>query len=366
MHFSSNFLEQIIVFFVSNILTVSGFLFFSSPSLNLMSRSRSPSPAPGFKCDSTPHATKEYPTRCHEFEKGKSQIGSSSNYANLAAFVELKESQNDATKERETDTRRSTYRERDPRRNRSLPCRYFTPGNCHLGKDCRLSHHAKACVDLEGRSENEKLEFGQYLCNKDQLSEGPKWADKSTISGVGSSSEGKDATAWSVDQGLEHRWGSRNIIDKDPDNESKKVQVEAKKPQENCPLEKSNDAKAMVAFKFQLVEFVKVLLSPTWKQGQLSKEAYKNIVKKVADKVIATIEGPYIPRTQQKIDQYLSLSKPKIAKLVQVIAYSSTYHHFVSYMTDVNLAKETETILNFFFPDISYLVRYYYYCSICC
>nr|CAN65994.1 hypothetical protein VITISV_031553 [Vitis vinifera] len=282
-----------------------------------VAKSRSPSPAPGFKCDSTPHATKEYPTRCHEFEKGKSQIGSSSNYANLAAFVELKESQNDATKERETVTRRSTYRERDPRRNRSLPCRYFTPGNCHLGKDCRLSHHAKACVDLEGRSENEKLEFGQYLCNKDQLSEGPKWADKSTISGVGSSSEGKDATAWSVDQGLDHRWGSRNIIDKDPDNESKKMQVEAKKPQENCPLEKSNDAKAMVAFKFQLVEFVKVLLSPTWKQGQLSKEAYKNIVKKVADKVIATIEGPYIPRTQQKIDQYLSLSKPKIAKLVQ-------------------------------------------------
>ncbi|RVW85340.1 Zinc finger CCCH domain-containing protein 38 [Vitis vinifera] len=257
-----------------------------------VAKSRSPSPAPGFKCDSTPMLQR-------------------------STQQELKESQNDATKERETVTRRSTYRERDPRRNRSLPCRYFTPGNCHLGKDCRLSHHAKACVDLEGRSENEKLEFGQYLCNKDQLSEGPKWADKSTISGVGSSSEGKDATAWSVDQGLDHRWGSRNIIDKDPDNESKKMQVEAKKPQENCPLEKSNDAKAMVAFKFQLVEFVKVLLSPTWKQGQLSKEAYKNIVKKVADKVIATIEGPYIPRTQQKIDQYLSLSKPKIAKLVQ-------------------------------------------------
>ena len=35
------------------------------------------------------------------------------------------------------------------------------------------------------------------------------------------------------------------------------------------------------AFKFALVEFVKELLKPTWKDGQITKEDYKTIVKKI-------------------------------------------------------------------------------------
>ncbi|KAK8486003.1 hypothetical protein V6N13_028595 [Hibiscus sabdariffa] len=78
---------------------------------------------------------------------------------------------------------------------------------------------------------------------------------------------------------------------------------------------KSKDGKGIRAFKFALAEFVKDLLKPTWKEGHIGKEAYKNIVKKVVDKVIATVTN--IPQTPEKIDQYLSFSKPKLGKLVQ-------------------------------------------------
>ncbi|KAE8685633.1 Basic helix-loop-helix DNA-binding superfamily protein [Hibiscus syriacus] len=80
---------------------------------------------------------------------------------------------------------------------------------------------------------------------------------------------------------------------------------------------KRNDGKGLRAFKFALVEFVKDLLKPAWKEGQIGKEAYKSIVKKVVDKVIATMQGTNIPTTPEKIDQYLSFSKPKLSKLVQ-------------------------------------------------
>ncbi|OMO98298.1 Zinc finger, CCCH-type [Corchorus olitorius] len=83
---------------------------------------------------------------------------------------------------------------------------------------------------------------------------------------------------------------------------------------------KSKDGKGIRAFKFALVEFVKDLLKPTWKEGQIGKEAYKNIVKKVVDKVTASMQGATIPQTPEKIDQYLQFSKPKLTKLVQVIA----------------------------------------------
>ncbi|KAL0369310.1 UNVERIFIED_CONTAM: Zinc finger CCCH domain-containing protein 55 [Sesamum calycinum] len=66
------------------------------------------------------------------------------------------------------------------------------------------------------------------------------------------------------------------------------------------------------------IEFVKDILKPTWKEGKMSREVHKTIVKKVVDKVTGTIQVDHIPKTQEKVDQYLSYSKPKIAKLVQV------------------------------------------------
>ncbi|KAJ8769134.1 hypothetical protein K2173_000909 [Erythroxylum novogranatense] len=80
---------------------------------------------------------------------------------------------------------------------------------------------------------------------------------------------------------------------------------------------KNKDVKGIRAFKFALVEFVKEILKPTWKEGQMSKDAYKNIVKKVVDKVTGTMKVASLPQTQEKIEQYLSFAKPKLTKLTQ-------------------------------------------------
>ncbi|XXG60803.1 hypothetical protein AAC387_Pa04g2626 [Persea americana] len=93
--------------------------------------------------------------------------------------------------------------------------------------------------------------------------------------------------------------------------------------QVNDEGKRSKDAKEMRMFKFALVEFVKELLKPTWKEGHMSKEAHKTIVKKVVDKVTGSLHGPHIPQTQERIDHYLSFSKPKLTKLVQ--AYVEKY-----------------------------------------
>ncbi|KAL8144264.1 hypothetical protein V2J09_017296 [Rumex salicifolius] len=82
---------------------------------------------------------------------------------------------------------------------------------------------------------------------------------------------------------------------------------------------KAKEAKGIRPFKFALAEFVKDLLKPVWKEGKMSKDVYKNIVKRVVDKVTDTIQVAHIPRTKEKIDQYLSLSKPKLNKLTQIL-----------------------------------------------
>lgn len=101
------------------------------------------------------------------------------------------------------------------------------------------------------------------------------------------------------------------------------------KPEEDIPSDNANpegqvregntgkDEKEMRLFKVALVEYVKEILKPTWKEGQMSREVHKSIVKKVVDKVTGTIQAVHVPKTQEKVDQYLACSKPKLTKLVQ-------------------------------------------------
>ncbi|XP_073305595.1 zinc finger CCCH domain-containing protein 55-like isoform X2 [Primulina huaijiensis] len=79
----------------------------------------------------------------------------------------------------------------------------------------------------------------------------------------------------------------------------------------------TKDEKGMRLFKNALVEFVKEILKPTWKEGRMSRDVHKTVVKKVVDKVTGTIQADHIPKTQEKVEHYLSCSKPKITKLVQ-------------------------------------------------
>ncbi|KAH6824132.1 zinc finger CCCH domain protein [Perilla frutescens var. hirtella] len=110
---------------------------------------------------------------------------------------------------------------------------------------------------------------------------------------------------------------------------SKATGEESKGVQENRPSENvdgqgkleegsaNKDEKGLRLFKNSLVELVKDILKPTWKEGHMSREVHKTVVKKVADKVSSTIQVDHIPKTQDKVDLYLSSSKPKITKLVQ-------------------------------------------------
>ncbi|XP_039114383.1 zinc finger CCCH domain-containing protein 55-like [Dioscorea cayenensis subsp. rotundata] len=86
---------------------------------------------------------------------------------------------------------------------------------------------------------------------------------------------------------------------------------------------KNKDAKGIRMFKCALVEFVKDILKPHWKEGLLSKEVHKTIVKKVVDKVTVVMQSGTVPQTPEKIEHYLSHSKAKLNKLVQ--AYMEKY-----------------------------------------
>ncbi|EMS58846.1 Zinc finger CCCH domain-containing protein 55 [Triticum urartu] len=108
--------------------------------------------------------------------------------------------------------------------------------------------------------------------------------------------------------------------------ENKKVEAKAKDSdgeQEGDKNKKGNkeESKALKMFKLALADFVKDALKPTWKEGQLTREVHKTIVKKVVDKVTSTVENT--PPTKEKIDVYMSYSKEKLSKLVQ--AYVGKY-----------------------------------------
>ncbi|KAK9076175.1 hypothetical protein SSX86_004508 [Deinandra increscens subsp. villosa] len=124
--------------------------------------------------------------------------------------------------------------------------------------------------------------------------------------------------------------GGIGVLQKEAEEQTdKRVSTNGKKEEENTHPDNSeipgkveegdiaNDEKAMRQFKVGLVEFVKEILKPKWKEGKMSREVHKTVVKKVVEKVTSTIQGSQIPRTQPKIEQYLAYSKPKITKLVE-------------------------------------------------
>ncbi|KAL0398567.1 UNVERIFIED_CONTAM: protein FRIGIDA-ESSENTIAL 1 [Sesamum radiatum] len=78
-----------------------------------------------------------------------------------------------------------------------------------------------------------------------------------------------------------------------------------------------SESKAFKYFQSALIEFVKELVKPTWREGLMSKDAHKLIVKKAVDKVLSTLQPNQIPSTGESVNLYLSSSKPKLAKLVE-------------------------------------------------
>ncbi|KAK9108629.1 hypothetical protein Syun_024640 [Stephania yunnanensis] len=92
--------------------------------------------------------------------------------------------------------------------------------------------------------------------------------------------------------------------------------VEIDQVQSKNKSKKKKDSRSMRLFKLALADFVKELLKPSWRQGNMSKEAFKTIVKKTVEKVSASMKNHHIPKSQAKINQYVESSQRKLTKLV--------------------------------------------------
>lgn len=104
---------------------------------------------------------------------------------------------------------------------------------------------------------------------------------------------------------------------------------------------KSKDSASMKLFKVALADFVKEVLKPSWRQGNMSKEAFKTIVKKTVDKVFGAMENHQIPKSQAKINQYIDSSQRKLTKLVMV-NFALTCHLILSIYKNLKFGKRVQ------------------------
>ncbi|XP_042438604.1 protein FRIGIDA-ESSENTIAL 1-like [Zingiber officinale] len=95
---------------------------------------------------------------------------------------------------------------------------------------------------------------------------------------------------------------------------------------DNSSIEKvksARESKEMKIFHAALVDYLKKLLKPSWKEGRLNKDTHKLIAKKAAEKVLGALQPHQVPNGPDAIDQYLLSSRPKLLKLVE--AYVDKY-----------------------------------------
>ncbi|KAJ7956486.1 Zinc finger CCCH domain-containing protein 55 [Quillaja saponaria] len=109
------------------------------------------------------------------------------------------------------------------------------------------------------------------------------------------------------------------------ENESPSDPVDASMPTGDIEIDqikspgkrkKNKDSRSMKLFKVSIANFVKEVLKPSWRQGNMSKVAFKTIVKKTVDKVSGAMKGHQVPKSQAKINQYIDSSQRKLTKLV--------------------------------------------------
>ncbi|KAL3529662.1 hypothetical protein ACH5RR_008984 [Cinchona calisaya] len=89
---------------------------------------------------------------------------------------------------------------------------------------------------------------------------------------------------------------------------------------------RNKESRSMKLFKVAIADFVKEVLKPSWRQGNMSKEAFKTIVKKTVDRVSGAMKSHQIPKSQSKINHYIDSSQRKLTKLV--MGYVDKYVKF--------------------------------------
>ncbi|XP_075490446.1 uncharacterized protein LOC142528995 isoform X1 [Primulina tabacum] len=85
---------------------------------------------------------------------------------------------------------------------------------------------------------------------------------------------------------------------------------------ESGKYKKGKDSRSTKLFKVSIASFVKEVLKPSWRQGNMSKEAFKTVVKKTVDKVSSAMKSHKIPKSQEKIIHYIDSSRGKLTKLI--------------------------------------------------
>jgi hypothetical protein len=96
----------------------------------------------------------------------------------------------------------------------------------------------------------------------------------------------------------------------------------------------------MKLFKIAIADFVKEVLKPSWRQGNMSKEAFKTIVRKTVDKVSNSVPSSHIPKTPAKMKHYVQSSQKKVTKLVMVclLSHVSNIGYLCTYSVPVFVA----------------------------
>lgn len=117
--------------------------------------------------------------------------------------------------------------------------------------------------------------------------------------------ETADAEAGSVEDDLD-----------DEANLTGEIEIDQVKSSEKS--KKSKGSRSLRLFRVAIADFVKEVLKPSWRQGNMSKEAFKTIVKKTVDKVSGAMKNHQIPKSQAKISRYIDSSQRKLTKLVMV------------------------------------------------
>ncbi|GMI72296.1 hypothetical protein HRI_000898900 [Hibiscus trionum] len=114
-----------------------------------------------------------------------------------------------------------------------------------------------------------------------------------------------------------HRRGeTRCKKDFEVDRVREKNEIDAE-VEHKTDVDLQKESKAARHFHAALVDLIKELLKPSWREGHISKDAHNTIVKKAVDKVLGSIQPHQVPITFESVKQYLSLSQPKIARLVE-------------------------------------------------
>lgn len=141
----------------------------------------------------------------------------------------------------------------------------------------------------------------------------PKEENALELSDVGDNINSNKITDGS---GGRHQWDvSRHIKDLKVDRV-----IQNKEQEVDCIMGETihKESKALRQFRAALVDLVKELLKPKWREGNLSKDAHNRIVKKAVEKVLNSLQHHQVPTTMESVKQYLLLSRPKIIKLVEV------------------------------------------------